>query len=176
MKSLARSYFWWPGLDAAIEAKVNSCVVCQKDHPTPQRATTHPWEWPHHPWSRLHIDHAGPFLGHYFLILIDTHSKWIEAVTVPSTSSQATIKVLQRLFATHGIPTQVVWDNGPGFVSVEFKSFLQRNGIRQTLVPPYHLASKGLAERAVQTVKSGIAKKWMAKLMRDYTDFYSDTS
>ena len=158
MKSLARSYFWWPGLDAAIEAKVNSCTMCQRDRATPKRATIHPWEWPYHPWSRLHVDHAGPFLGHYFLIVVDAHSKWIEAVRVPSTSSLATINVLRGLFATHGIPTQVVSDNGTGFTSMEFKTFLERNGIRQTLVPPYHPASNGLAERAVQTVKSGLAK------------------
>ncbi len=54
MKNLARSYYWWPGLDSAIEAKVNSSV-CQKDRPTPQKVTIHSWEWPHHPWSRLYI-------------------------------------------------------------------------------------------------------------------------
>ena len=158
MKSLARSYFWWPGLDAAIEAKVNSCTMCQRDLATPKRATIDPWEWPYRPWSRLHVDHAGPFLGHCFFIVVDAHSKWIEAVRIPSTSSLATINVLRGLFATHGIPTQVVSDNGTGFKSMEFKTFLERNGIRQTLVPPYHPASNGLAERAVQTVKSGLAK------------------
>ncbi len=48
--------------------------------------------------GRIHIDHAGPFMGHTFLIIVDSYSKWIEAVTVPSTSSEATIKVLHTLF------------------------------------------------------------------------------
>ena len=158
MKCLARSYFWWPGLDAAIEAKVNECAECQRVRATLHKAPTHPWEWPHQPWSRLHIDHAGPFLGHTFLIVVDAHSKWINASIVHSTSAETTIKVLGRLFATHGIPSQIVSDNGPGFASKEFRDFLEVNGIRQTLVPPYHPASNGLAERAVQTVKNGISK------------------
>lgn len=28
MKNLARSYLWWPGLDAEIEDKVKSCKLC----------------------------------------------------------------------------------------------------------------------------------------------------
>ena len=30
MKALARSYFWWPGLDNEIELRVKSCVYCQQ--------------------------------------------------------------------------------------------------------------------------------------------------
>jgi hypothetical protein len=28
MKTLTRSYFWWPGLDKEIESYVKSCEVC----------------------------------------------------------------------------------------------------------------------------------------------------
>ena len=31
MKGLARSYVWWPGLDADLEAKVKSCISCQEN-------------------------------------------------------------------------------------------------------------------------------------------------
>ena len=30
MKEIACGYFWWPGLDAAIEEKARSCSACQK--------------------------------------------------------------------------------------------------------------------------------------------------
>ena len=29
MKGLARSYVWWPGMDADLEAKVRACAECQ---------------------------------------------------------------------------------------------------------------------------------------------------
>ena len=43
---------------------------------------------------RLHLDFACPFLRKMFLILIDTHFKWIEAAVTPSTSSTCVIEEL----------------------------------------------------------------------------------
>ena len=96
--------------------------------------------------------------GKMVLILVDAHSKWVEAQVVSSTSAAAAIDKLRMIFATHGLPNTIVSDNGPAFVSAEFKEFLQCNGIEQVLSPPYHLSSNGLAERAVQTVKQGVKK------------------
>jgi hypothetical protein len=104
------------------------------------------------------VDHAGPFQGKTILVVIDAHSKWIEAVTVSSTSSAATIKVLRNLFATHGIPELLFSDNGTSFTSEEFRDFVQKNGIRHRTSSPYHPATNGLAERAVQVVKAGLRK------------------
>ena len=35
MKSLARSYVWWPKLDTHLEGKVRSCATCQSHQKTP---------------------------------------------------------------------------------------------------------------------------------------------
>ena len=92
------------------------------------------------------------------MILIDAHSKRIEAVCTPSTSSSSVIEELRTLFAKFGLPETIVTDNGAGFVSLEFETFLRKNGIKHTTSAPYHPASKGLAERAVQIVKRGLKK------------------
>ena len=104
------------------------------------------------------MDHAGPYLGKLFLILIDAHSKWIEAHIVSSTAADVTIAKLCSVFAIHGIPEQLVPNNESCFSSEEFKIFTKENGIHHTFTSPYHPASNGLAERAVQRVKGGIAK------------------
>ena len=158
MKNLARSYFWWPGLDADITNAVTHCHICQSERASPAKAPLHPWEWPSKPWDRLHIDHAGPFHGKLFLIVVDAHSKWIEVFIVSSTSAECTISKLQSLFITHGLPSQIVSDNGSGFTSAEFKKFCADNGVRHILTSPYHPSSNGLAERAVQTFKSAVSK------------------
>ena len=158
MKSLARSMVWWPGIDIDLQEKVRKCKQCQINQKSPALAPLHPWDWPKRPWARIHIDHAGPFQGKIFLVVVDAHSKWLEVVTVPTTSSQATIKVLRTIFATHGLPELIVSDNGTSFTSWEFQQFTKRNGIRHVTTAPYHPASNGLAERAVQILKEGLRK------------------
>lgn len=158
MKALARHYVWWPKIDEDIEQMVRHCESCQQARPLSPPVPLVPWNWPTKPWRRLHIDYAGPTDGHMILIVIDAHSKWIEAKAVRKATSQTTINVLRSLFCTHGIPDTVVCDNGPAFTSDEFSQFLQNNGIRLLHTPPYHPSSNGLAERAVQTVKQGILK------------------
>ena len=158
MKSLARMYVWWPGIDRDIEKSVRQCQECQAVQSSPPPAPLHPWKWPTRPWARLHLDFAGPFCGKTFLVMIDAHSKWIEAVCTPSTSSQAVIEELRTVFAKFGLPETIVTDNGSGFTSREFRQFLQQNGIHHTTSAPYHPSSNGLAERAVQVVKKGLKK------------------
>ena len=45
---------------------------------SPLVAQLHTWEWPSQPWSILHIDFAGPFMGKMFLVIVDAHSKWLD--------------------------------------------------------------------------------------------------
>ena len=80
MKSVARSYMWWPGMDQDIETVVHSCLPCQAVKGSPPSAPLHPWVWPDKPWQRVHLDFAGPFYGKSYLIAIDANSKWPEVL------------------------------------------------------------------------------------------------
>ena len=46
MKGIARSYMWWPGMDACIEKLAKSCVDCQAVRNSPPVAPLQPWAWP----------------------------------------------------------------------------------------------------------------------------------
>lgn len=99
---------------------------------------------------------AGPFLGTMFLIVVDSHSKWPEVIPVTTTNAARTIEELRKLFATHGLPQQLVSDNGPQFTSDEFRTFMRNNGIKHKRAAPYHPATNGSAERFVQTFKQAL--------------------
>ena len=158
MKTLARSYMWWPKCDDDIENTVNQCHDCQQQRSAPASAKLHPWEFPNRPWSRIHIDYAGPFQGHMFLVVVDAYSKWMQVCKVDKSTSSVTIHKLREMFAVHGLPEIVVSDNGSCFTSEEFQDYMRKNGIKLLHSAPYHPASNGLAENAVKSFKTGIKK------------------
>ena len=121
-------------------------------------APLHPWVNPGRPRARLHLDFAGPFMGKWFLILVDAFSKSLEVHPMHAATTRATVKILQNMFATHGIPHVMVTDNGCVFTSVEFGDFMRGNRITHVTSAPYHPATYGLAERAVQTFKGAMKK------------------
>ena len=162
MKSLARSYFWWPHLDSEIEELSRNCVECSAASRNPPKAPAHPWMVPQHPWQRIHVDHA-KFGKYLLLVTIDACSKWPEVHIVSSTSAQTTIDKLRMIFATHGLPMTLVSDNGSPFQSKEFHDFISANGIMHRHVPPYHPSSNGLGENMVKTVKQALSKNKITK-------------
>ena len=156
MKSLSRSHVWWPNLNQEIENLTKQCKHCQENRANPPSAPLHPWLWPSRPWERIHVDYAGPVRGRNFLILVNAHSKWADAIEMNSTTSAATIRKLRNLFASYGLPVQLVSDNGPQFSSDEFASFLKSNGVKHITSAPYHPSSNGLTERFVKTFKKAM--------------------
>ena len=142
MKSPARGYFWWPGLDAAIVERDYQCHVCAALGKSPPRAPLYPWKWPSKSWERIHIDifEKGKL---NFLIVVDANSKWF----------------LRALFAHYGLPEEALLDNGPQLASEEISQFLKKNGVRFPRVPPYHPASNVAVERSVQTTKAVLTKR-----------------
>ena len=112
MKSLARSYIWWPSMDSDVEQMAHNCNECSSNLKSPAKSPLHPWEWPSQPWFRIHLDYAGPFMGKMFLIIVDAHSKWIDVHPTNSSTSEITIEKLRITFANLGLPHQIVTDNG----------------------------------------------------------------
>ena len=152
MKSLARSYLWWPGLDSDIELAVKTCVPCQLDADSPP-STPHPWAMPTTVWSRIHVDFAGPWRKRIWFLLVDAFSKWPEIVPVSTTSTSAAITALASIFARFGYPECLVSDNGTAFTSAGFKAFCTAQNIRHVTSAPYHPNSNGEVERLVRCMK-----------------------
>lgn len=140
MKSLACSFVFWPCLDSDIEQLVKSCSIWQQT----RKSVPH-----EHNFSSSHGPSTTgkgctwilPPDGKGFLILVYSHSKWLEVFYMPSTTSKHCTDKLGHCFACFGLASTVVTDNGPQFTSQEFKEFLEANGVHHILTPPYHPAS-----------------------------------
>ena len=157
MKALARSIVWWPNMDKDIEGVVTSCQSCAAQRSLPPIAPLHTWLWASHHMQRIHIDFAS-IEQFQVLVIIDSHSKWIEVILLRSDTASTTVDALRIFFASFGLPTEIFSDNGPQFTAQDFKDFCVNNGIKHTLIPPYHPATDGAAERAVQVVKQAVKR------------------
>ena len=139
-------------MDKGIEEEVKRCSVCQSVRKSPPSAPLIPWKWATRSFQRIHFDFCQKG-SDYFLVAIDSHSKWIEAQHMTSITTKHTIDQLRLVFSQHGLPEEVVSDNGPQFTSNEFTEFISKNGIKHTLVPPYH------PQRSVRVVKEPLVKQ-----------------
>ncbi|XP_040158056.1 uncharacterized protein K02A2.6-like [Anopheles arabiensis] len=158
MKSVARSYLYWPSIDEDIADCVSSCTACMAVAKSPPLLEPKFWPKTTKPWERVHIDYAGPVDGAYFLIVVDAFSKWPEVMKTITTTTTATISMLRSIFARFGMPEKLVSDNGAQFTSDAFKDYCKQSGIEHIKTPPFHPQSNGQAERFVDTMKRALKK------------------
>ncbi|BHF57274.1 hypothetical protein SprV_0100021500 [Sparganum proliferum] len=138
MKSVARSFAYWPGIDGDIDDLVRRCSRCQQAAKMPPRQPPIPWQPPERPCSRVHIDFAGPLNG-------VAYSKWSEIAPLNPATTSATIAFLRRIFSQQGLPEVLVPANGFRFTSSTFEDVCRQHGIQHPRSPPYHPQSNGQA-------------------------------
>ncbi|XP_058816520.1 uncharacterized protein K02A2.6-like [Topomyia yanbarensis] len=103
MKAVMRSHVCWPGVDQDVENFTASCRACTSVAKAPPKTLLSSWPQASYPWQRLHVDYAGSFEGHYFLIIVDSYSKWPEIIR--DTKVEA---YLEEALSDHQLPLHVL--------------------------------------------------------------------
>ena len=93
-----------------------------------------------------------------YLVTVDYFSDFFELDHLRSTSSVYVINKLKGHFARHGIPEQLVTDNGSQFVSRDFLKFSQEWDFEHRTSSPHHSQSNGKVESAVKQAKKILFK------------------
>ena len=150
MKTLARSYAFWPEIDN-IENLVKQGSGCQKQQG--MFASMGPADCSVGTCLYRFLD---PFMNRMPFVMIDAHSKRPEIFMMKLTSTEKSINVVRSVFARNGLCSQIVNDNGPQFVSEAFSNFMKSNGIFHLRSGAYHAATNGLSECFVQTFKTSM--------------------
>ncbi|CAH8590438.1 unnamed protein product [Schistosoma margrebowiei] len=147
------------GEDAVIASPLTEDrAQCQQAAKCNAKLLPVPWPQPKYPWSRIHVDFAGPINGITYLVVVDAFSKWPEIVPVMPPTTTQTIQLLTEMFSRNGLPDIIVSDNGSQFTSSQFQEFCERLSIKHFRSPPYHPQSNGQAERFVDTFKRALMK------------------
>lgn len=84
------------------------------------------------------------------LTIVDRFSKTVHFVFVaklPTTHETAEVMV-QHVFRLHGIPSDIISDQGPQFISQVWKAFCPALGASVSLSCGFHPQTKGQCERA----------------------------
>ena len=149
MKSLMRSYTYWPHINQDIEKRIKECRSCQQAAKAPPIKTLH-WPKTDIPWTGVHIDYAGPLKGYYYLIIWTrvavsnsiVFSKWPEIYKFRHFTSSNTIKAMDEIFSRSGVPDILVSENGTMFMDKEFKDYCSSLATEHITTPAYNLRSK----------------------------------
>ena len=108
------------------------------------------------PMERLSMDFNGPLpsstRNKYLLIVVDEYSRFPFAFPCKDMTTSTVTQCLDQIFTLCGTAGFIHSDNGPCFVSQEFKTYLRRRGISSSKSSIYHPVGNGQAERTVQTV------------------------
>lgn len=152
----ARQSVWWPGLSQQINELVLNCRTCcqvRENHTEPLM----PSQYPGRPWQKLGAD-LFMLRGKTYLLVVDYASRFVEIAPLTPSRSEDAIHHLKGIFARHGIPEQLVTDNGPQFSGAAFETFAKVYGFCHITSSPKYPQSNGEAERAVKTVKNLLRK------------------
>ena len=162
MTSNARQRLFWPGLDSQLRLIRSQCKDCNDVTPSNAREPMTEAPLPTFPFE-LTVTDFFDHKGFLYLIYADRYTGWVETSLMSNGKASTVCNELCRWFMTYGAPTELSSDGGPPFDSQEYKSFLQRWGIKRRLSSAYYPQSNGRAELAVKSAK---------RILMDNTDSF----
>ena len=161
-KHLATRNFYWPHMQADIDAYIRNCPVCQRvrsrNHKT--YGLLQPLPVPEFPWEHISMD----FITHLpetatgfscLLVFVDRFSKMLHMVP---TSISCDAEMTARLFfkevvRLHGIPKSIVSDRDVRFVNSFWTELTKLLGTKALLSTAYHPQTDGQTERTNRTIE-----------------------
>ncbi|CAL8069840.1 unnamed protein product [Orchesella dallaii] len=163
-RARARESCWWPGQSEDIAEVVRRCPVCVQER-IERKEPLIPSEFPTRPWMKVGMD-LFQLNGNWFILVVDYFSRFPEVAQLSSTTTAAVIDKLKVFFSRHGVPEEVISDNGPQFHPLKtspFQQFAREYGFLHSTSSPRYPQSNGFAENGVKIVKN---------LLKKNTDWY----
>ena len=142
---------FWPGMYKDVYRHVSSSTACQKaKHHNNRPGPLYPM-----PivgvFERWHMDFLSmketPAGYEYILLLIDSFSRWYEAIPTKLQDAQTVATILYNdIFTRYGVPREIVSDLGRQFTSKLVRAFCELGGAKQMFTSPYHPQTNATCE------------------------------
>ncbi|MCP4270130.1 MAG: IS3 family transposase [Candidatus Brocadiaceae bacterium] len=137
---------------------------------------------PHKHWhiDICYININGTF--YYMFTIIDGFSRFIPHWEIHDSMTEKQIEVIleraKEMFP--GITPRIISDNGPQFISKDFKEYIRLSGMTHVRTTPYYPQSNGKVERVQKTIKQETIRKKAPesveearKDVKEYIDHYN---
>jgi transposase InsO family protein len=153
-------WYWWPSMVKDVEAFCKSCGTCQttKTSTTKPKGLLHTLPVPTTPWSSIAMDFVGPFPevhGYdYLLVVICRLTSLVHLIPTVTTAKATDIAwiYLKEIVRLHGLPTTIVSDRDPKFISKFWRELHRLMGVKLLMSTAYHPQTDGMSERAIRNV------------------------
>ena len=139
----ARTSVFWPNITTKINDMISNCSNCIDHQNSQQREPLISHDVPNSLWEKIGTDLFTLFNKDY-VIAVDYYSKFMEISQIPDKESQTVITHLKSIFSRHGIPKEVISDNGPEFSSTSFSNFAKQWDFKHNPSSPRYPQSNGL--------------------------------
>lgn len=158
-----QEFYYWPKLDRDVRLYVKTCDHCQVGkHPTQKVCVPMGVQKNcEAPWESVSIDFLGQFPrsksgNKYLFVLVDNFSKWCILKPMRRADTKSVVNFLEdEVFLVYGVPTKIICDNGPQFISKEFVKLMKEYGVVINYNAVYH-PQHNPAERLNRVILSSI--------------------
>ena len=173
---MMKKFFFWPKMKGTIEQYIRNCHTCKRAK-APRDGYSgllNPLPIPDRPWTDISMDFVTGLpesKGHNaILMVVDRFSKmhhYIPCTTdEEGTTAEETARMLiKHVWKLHGLPTTIISDRGPQFVSLVWKSLCVMLGIKAKLSTAFHPETDGQSE---------ISNQEMERYLRTYVNYQQD--
>lgn len=128
------------------------------------------------PFHRVVVDQIGPIApksdkgNRYILTIVDYGTRFPEAVAFKTSDTEKVAEALVDMFTRVRIPNEMLYDNGPQFISVVMKEADRLLWLKQFTSTPYHSMCNRLVEKFNSTHKLMLRR--MVEERPEYWDRY----
>lgn len=158
-----RTMFYWPNMAAQVRAYIKNCDICKvtKAPNVVLRPLMGNQMEVLAPFQRLYVDLLGPYprskSGNVsLLIVLDQFSKFVFLKPLRKADASNIVNFIEsEVFHLFGVAESVLTDNGVQFLSKEFKSFLEKNGVTH-ITTATHSPQVNASERVNRSILAAV--------------------
>lgn len=168
-------YYYWQGMRSDVKEYCANCRSCL-ERKTPKNRRPAPlqeFEEVSTPFERVGMDILGPLPttttgNKYVLVCVDHLTKYAEITALPDQKAETVARAfVETVVLRHGVPRQLLTDQGSNFVSRLMKDVYNLLGIDKRQTTPYHPACNGAVERLNQTA-SKLLSHYVSRDQQDW--------